>query len=333
MQIKPQALAQHLEKKLSAIYFLIGQDNYLLEDSLNIIKARIKKIHDCEEQILSIQSSDDWNDLSQVANSYSLFSNTVLLTIFYDKKSIDVQGKKILSEYLKAINSRCYILFRAPNVPAKQLQWLVNHDQVLLINAYPLTTEAMKSWIASQLKIKSLTFEPQIPEVIYQYTQGNMLACAQVIEKLSLSHAINSKIDINMALEHLSDQCDHSPFELVDACLMGFGDKAIQILRHAVNNKTEPTLILWMLTQEIRVHLQLMYLTQQKIDIKTAYNQLKIWPQRTSLYQNSIKRFKNIGLERLLHECLSIDEQIKSNLNTHIWNALERLALNLCLGK
>jgi DNA polymerase-3 subunit delta len=159
-----------------------------------------------------------------------------------------------------------------------------------------------------------------------------MLACAQVIEKIALSNTSNSRINSQQALEHLSDQCDNSLFELVDACLLGQADTAIHILRQSANNKTEATLVLWMLTQEVRILLQLSYLAHQKLDFKKACNQLKIWPQRTSLYQLSIKRLHGPVLEKLLHYCKSIDEQIKSNLNTQVWNSLEKLSLSLCLG-
>ena len=333
MQIKQQMLAQQMQKKIAPLYVLIGQEQYLIEESLNTIKSGLKKFHDYDEKLISIQSTEDWETLIDEANSYSLFSDTVLLNIFYDKKSIDVAGKKILATYLKAINSRCFIIIRAPNIPAKQLQWLSNDGQVVVVVAYSLNSEAMKHWIANQLKMNSLNFEQQIPDLIHQYTQGNMLACAQVIEKIALSNDSNSQINSQRALEHLSDQCDHSLFELVDACLQGQSDKAIHILRLAANNKSEVTLILWMLTQEVRVLLQLSYSMHKKMDFKTACSHLKIWPQRINLYQLSIKRFNNTVLMQLHHYCKSIDEQIKSNLNTQVWNALEQLSLSLCLGQ
>ncbi len=332
MQIKQQMLAQQIQKKISPLYVLIGQEHYLLEESLHTIKSAIKKSYDYDEKIISIQSTEDWATVLEEANSYSLFSDTVLLNIFYDKKSIDATGKKILTEYLKIINSRCFIIIRAPHIPAKQLQWLYNNEHVVLVVAYPLNTESMKHWIANQLKKNSLNFEHQIPDLIHQYTQGNMLACSQVIEKIALSSTPNSQINSQQALEHLSDQCTHSLFELTEACLMGQTDKAIHILRQAANNKTEATLLLWMLTQEIRVLLQLSFTIRQNTDFKTACNQLKIWPQRVNLYQLCIKRLTNSVLEQLLHYCKAIDEQIKSNLNTQVWNALEKLTLSLCLG-
>ncbi|WP_298626084.1 DNA polymerase III subunit delta [uncultured Legionella sp.] len=332
MQIKQQALTHQIQKNIAPLYVLVGQDNYLIEESLNTIKAFIKSKYECDEKMISIQSVEDWNTVYEESNSYSLFSETTLLNIFYDKKTIDASGKKMLTTYLNAVNSRCFIIIRAPNVPAKQLLWLSNNNQALVVVAYPLSADAMKNWICSRFKFYSLNTSTEVNELIYQYTQGNMLACAQVIEKIALSNSPGSIISKELALEHLFNQSDYSLFELVDACLLGHADKAIQIVRQASSNKSEATLVLWMLTQETRILIQLLYLIQQKIDFKTACSQLKIWPQKANMYQIAIKRFNNTLLQQALLYCKCIDEQIKSSLNSQVWNSLEKLALSLSLG-
>ncbi|HAT2068471.1 TPA: DNA polymerase III subunit delta [Legionella pneumophila] len=333
MQINQQALTQLLQKKIHHLNILIGQDHYLIDEALNNIKSMLKKSSECDEKILSIQSPEEWHVVLEETNNYSLFYQTVILTIFFDKKTIDTTGKKILSEYLKSANSHSYIIIRAPNLTAKQLQWLTHDEQVLIIIAQPLSSEAMKRWINEQLKLNTISFDPYVPELIYQYTKGNMLATAQVIEKITLSNTPGTLITPYLALEHLSDQCDFSLFELIDSCLLGHSDRAIHILRQAANNKTEVTLVLWILTQEIRTLLQLLFLMQQKMDIKMASNQLKIWTQRVNLYQSAVKRLNTLLLQQLHHYCQSIDDKIKSNSNNQAWNALENISLSLCLGQ
>lgn len=333
MQIKQQALASQLQKKIAPLYVLIGQDNYLLNDALHTIKTTIKNKYDCDERILSLNNAEDWTVFQEEANSYSLFSEAIFLNIFYDKKTIDAAGKKILTHYLKSINSKCFIVIRAPNLPAKQLLWLTNNTEAMVVVAYPLAPDAMKQWIVNEFKKNKLCCEPQIPELIYSYTKGNMLACAQAIEKIALTYPVGTNINTQQALEHLSDQCEHTLFELVEACLQGHADKAIQILRQAANNKTEAILVLWMLSQEVRQLLQILFFTTQKgMDVKSACSQLKIWPQRVPLYQLSIKRMNMTYLQQLLLFCQTIDEQIKSSLHNQAWNSLEQLALSLSLG-
>ena len=143
MLIKQQLLTQHLEKNTYPIYLLIGQEHFLLNQSLSTLKEFLKKSNESEERKYSIQSPDEWQNIIEEAKSYSLFSEQVVLDIYFDKKTIDSEGKKILTEYLKSINSRCSIIIQGPNLQAKQLQWLSNNNQVLVVQSYPLDTESM----------------------------------------------------------------------------------------------------------------------------------------------------------------------------------------------
>lgn len=333
MQIKQQSLSQQLQKKLVPIYVLIGQDNYLLNEAVLSIKSFIKKSYSVDETKYSIQSPHDWHKIIEEANSYSLFSEAVILDVYMDKKSIDSEGKKRLSAYLGAINTRCYLIIQAPHLQARNIQWLSTHEQVVVVLSYPLNTESMKSWITAQLRKNTIQFDPEIPDLIYQYTQGNMLASAQAIEKIALCNLPDNRLNRQQTLEQLSDQSDHSLYDLVDALLTSQADKAIHVLRKAAQDKTEPTLVLWMLTQEVRILLHLSILTQQNVEFKSACSQLKIWPQRTSLYHASLRKFNQVVLHRLLHCCQLIDEHIKLYSSPIVWHSLESLALSICVGK
>lgn len=46
----------------------------------------LKKSSECDEKILSIQSPEEWHVVLEETNNYSLFYQTVILTIFFDKK-------------------------------------------------------------------------------------------------------------------------------------------------------------------------------------------------------------------------------------------------------
>lgn len=333
MQIKHPYLIQQIQKKTFPLYWLAGQDSYLLENSLNTIKNHYKNQCEYDEKRIAIQAPNEWQNVLEEANNYSLFSDFSLLNIVYEKKSLDSTGKKILGDYLKNPNPLCALILRTPTIPAKQLQWLNPLNEALFIVHYSLTAEEMNQWINTQLKKYTRSYDAKVPLLIQQYTQGNMLASAQVIEKISLLFSEPGHLSNEEALEQLFNQCEHNLFELADACLLGKTDLSVQILRQAAANKTESTLVLWMLTQEIRLLLQLHALIKKSIEFKQACSQLKIWPQRAGLYQKALKRIDHSTLKGLIHYSFSIDEQIKSNSSNQAWKSLELLAHSLCIGK
>ena len=332
MIIKHQDVAPSLRKKIHALYILTGQDHYLLNDAALLIKHAWRQQGECDEQTIQLNLPADWNVLKEQANSYCLFSDLVLLDARCDKKSIDAHAKKILQHYLLNINPRSLIILRAPNVPSKQLQLLANNEHTVLVQAYPLPSAVLQRWIATQLASKGIRHDAQTPVLIHQYTQGNMLACAQAIEKLALISHENEILTTNAVREQLSDQCDYQLYELADACLNAQSEKAIHLLRQACENRTEPTLILWLLSQEIRLLIQLSHLRKQSVTLTTACSQLKIWPQKAQAYDKTLTRLSITRLHQLLKIGQQLDEQIKSNQSISIWHGLETLALSLTRG-
>jgi DNA polymerase-3 subunit delta len=334
MQINQQALKQHLQKKIYPVNLVIGQDIYLIEEAIATLKSTLHKLEGCDEINLNIQSPEDWNNLVEEANHYSLFYDKVIIVANYDKKTLDSVGKNQINEYLNSINLRSTIIIKAANLSAKQLSWLANSDHVLIVIAQPLSTDAMKKWITQELLARTFQFEKNVPELIHQYTRGNMHAAAQVIERVHLANETNSTLTLRDTLEQLADQCDYSLFELIDICLLGQVDKGIPILKQAANNKTEATLVLWLLTQEIRTLMQLQFLTRKEaMDFRKACSELNIWAQRINLYQQALQRLNQSTLLQLHHYCCILDNRIKSSGGQQIWSGLEVLFLSLCIGK
>ncbi len=330
MLIKYQALPSLLQKKPHALYVLIGNEPYLLNDAAVQIKQLCLKRGECEQTVLNIYSPADWSLLIAEANNYSLFSEYVLLDARYDKKTIDAAGKTALTDYIKDVNDRCMVILRAPLLAGKALQWLVDNPNVVVIQLYPLTAQALIQWISAQFISRGMRSEPSVPNLIYEYTQGNMLATAQLIDKLSLCCSSGDVVNTSLVKEHLIDQSHFELFELAAACLGADALKALRLLQQSRLDRTEPTIVLWILTQEIRLLIQLHDLLNQSFSINNACSQLKIWSSRIQLYAKAISRLTLEPLYQLLQECKQLDEMIKTTQSNQIWNKFDRVALALC---
>ena len=334
MLIKYQALQANLQQNTSVpIYLLTGQEPYLLNDAAYQIKKARRQLGETDEQVLHLNQTSDWAKLIEESNSYSLFAEQVLLDVRYEKKTIDLTGKNALKHYLTNSNPRCLIILRAPNVSAKQLSWLTSHQKAMVVQIYPFTDTSLKNWIATQLNQNKIRYSSNIPNLIHQFTRGNMLACAQAIEVLKLTYSPNEILSEQEVLAQLNDQCNYQLYELSDACLNANVDRALHQLRLCVHNRTEPTLVLWILTQEVRLLLQLTLNMRHSVKFSEACSKLQIWAKRAPLYQKAISRQNLTSLYQLLEQCKHLDELIKSNHSHMIWQNLESLALALCVNK
>lgn len=322
-----------LSLPIPPIIFLIGSE---LFHSLTIAE-KIKQLwnsshpEDNTTIIQYLENDEDWAIVRQEAAAFSLFSSQTLVDVRYDKKTLSKQAKDGLVSYCNTFNPQNLLLIRAPYLTLTQIQPFVRYKEIAVIQLLKLNQRTILQWISERLKSITSQFDAQIPILIQQYTVGNLLACSQIIEKLSLLIEPQQYLSLDILKEHLSEQCSYALFELSDALLEANLLKSIQFLRHARHNKTEPPLVLWAFTQEIRTLLQLLHLNKT-MSFKAATEKLKIWSNKTELYQKAIQRVDNTFLHDALTYCSHLDLQIKTNKTALLWNSFEQLAISLCKG-
>lgn len=335
MLIKHQELNFKMPNRLPALFVLIGREIFLINKVAETIKAswRQATAQDSDEKILDLDSARQWDLLMDEANSYSLFSPTLLLDARYEKKTLEAEGKVFFENYLQNVNKQCLVIIRAPQLTQKQLQILTNHPLAMIVQSSYPSKPSILHWIKEQFQKQSIHIEAEIISMIELYTRGNLLACSQLIEKIILIHDPAEALSQDFVKQQLYDQSDYQLFELSDTCLLGDGAQALVILRHALQNRIEPTLILWILTQEIRYLIQFIALGKQGIGFQAAVTQLKIWPQRAKLYQKAVSQHTEAHLNSLLLTCNTLDTLIKTSQNQQLWRSLELLVLALASGK
>lgn len=332
MQIKAQGLAAQLQQQRLPLYLLTGQDLYLLEQAAETIRNACKSQADCEVQRISLDNKDDWQQLAMASQSYALFASLTLIDCQSSKKSLDAEAKQILDQIATGSNSQVVVMIRAYEMPAKAFQPWAAAKTVGLIQAYAMDERQKRSWILQQFQQAGANCPADLPDLILAQTQGNLFAAAQAIEKMLLTRE-DGEILWAVARQHLSDQSDYQLYELAEACLLGKADLAIRQIDTALESRTEPTLLLWLLTQEIRLLIRLKQAVSQGAAFAAACQQLKIWPQKQSLYQQAQQQCSLGLLTHLLQRAATADRDIKSRQAFLASHHLHQIALGLALRR
>lgn len=323
MIIKPAALSAQLKNHFAAIYLLTGPELLLSDQAAIEIKTAWSKLNPADTTKIELNNAAGWSELFQSAKNYSIFSDLSLIDARYDKKTLDSNSVSLITSYLNQSNARSMIIVRAPNLTTKSLPALSVHANIIHIHFSPLTPNALTQWIQQAFKQHGLNYQPDVPALIHRYSQHNLHACAQIIEKLAMTHNLETRVTCVDIMPHIIDQSEFSMYELADVCLLGDLTKALHIMQRLREDRSQPTLILWLLTQEVR---QLLALKNKlsHTPMHLACQQQKIWSQRVGLYEQSLNRLTQKNIHYLLQAAQKIDEQIKSNTNQHIWHALEQ---------
>jgi len=323
MILKPAALAAQLNKNFAALYLLTGPEQLLCNQAAKEIQTAWSQIHPADPSKMDLHLAGDWAQLFQAANNYSIFSDQRFLDARYDKKTLDKAAQNQIISYLDHYNPRCLIILRAPALGTKALSNLNAHSNIIHIHFQALTAFALTQWIQNALKSHGMRYQPDVPEIIHQYSQHNLHACAQIIEKLSITHEPGAPLTCADVMPHLIDQSEFSMYELADTCLQGDLAHALHILQRLRAERAQPTLILWLLAQEMRQLIELQH-KLTSMSLQAAGRQQKIWPQRIMLYEAALLRLNQQNTHELLKTAQKLDQQIKSNQNPHIWHGLEQ---------
>lgn len=324
----PEALEPHLKNNLLPVYLVTGTDPFLLNSCVDTLKQTWHQAHqhegEGEEKRMHLAHANDWAELIAEANTYSLFSGQRLINASWDKKTLDAKGKAALKSYAADVNPNCMLILQAPLVPIRQWPDFSKHQDIALVTITSPNASTLLRWIEKQLKQEKFTYTREVPNLIQEYTQGNMRAAAQTIERLTLIHEPGTCLKIDDVREQLLDERDYKLYELSGACLEGNANKALDLVHRAQQDQTEPTLILWFITQELRL--------LEQIASGVSHQALNIRSFRTRQYQQASKRLSRADIYQLLRQSQALDAHIKSGSHAQLWRLLEQLIMTMSMG-
>ena len=316
MQIAFQALSAQLKKQLSPLYILVGQDQYLANEALSQIKQAWQVGNDCDEQSITILRNEDWQEFKQSYQHYNLFSNKQFISLRYDKKSLDNTAKQAIEQYIKNPLEHCITVLCLNQIAPKQIATLSQHAHVVVIQVAPFNATQVLQWIKSKLDQLNFKYNSEVPALIQRQTQGNMLACAQAIEKIALSYENKEILTTEKVSSQLIDQAEFQLYEWIDHCLNGNLEQALYLLDRLLYHRADPILMLWLIGQEIRQLIQLHHLLNQPMPFNQACIKQGIWSTKIPLYRLAVQRLPLNDLYRLLQQARQIDEWLKSGHNS-----------------
>lgn len=329
MLVKYHNLKANINHRILPLYIIIGPDIYLQNDiGMQIKQAWIKQ---GATDSVTIDVDDEWQSAFAKANHYSLFNELLFIDIRYIKKTINSNFQESFLKYLTNYNTKTIVVVKAPNLTFKQLDFLASNTNLRICSAQQLSNNELEIWIKKELQNLGIQFDNEIPKLISQHSQNNMLAAHQSIIKLHLTY--QEKITSNILLNFINNQSEYPVYELTAACLQANFTQAIYILqKFANNNQNTSVYILWLLNHEIA---NLIHLKQSALNAtlsQNTYTKLKIWPQKIKIYEKALQRFSLEKLETILKQCAYLDSTLKSSTDINVWDKLERLIMLICLG-
>jgi DNA polymerase III, delta subunit len=264
-------------------WVLHGQEPLLEQNLVDAFRSSWQS-REVERQRYDISSASDWKNVFNALNSLSLFSSQLAIEVHGNIKP-DASGLKLLKSYLQQ-DSDNLLLVVMPKQDASSLKSSffqtidANGVNVSLVANYPKDRQQILGIEAEKLGIKLANDAWQWLE---QHHEHNLLAAKNSLMRVADTFAEVGYIQIDHLYACLQDQSRYSTYDLSDALLNGNLAQSIKIFQYLIASGEPMSLILWSISKEMRLLMQLFEQPQNAL-------QIGIWKTKVSLYQQALRR-------------------------------------------
>lgn len=330
MRLYPEKLNGQLKKQLLPIYLISSDDPLLQQEASDAVRQACREQGYTERQVFSVERSFNWNQLREASATLSLFAEKRILEVRIPSGKPGDQGALVLQEYLARPADDTVLLISLPRLDGSTLRtkWVkALQDSPIcgFVQIPVITPEQLPQWLNQRLKQKGLSADTEVLELISDRVEGNLLAAAQEIEKLTLLTDAKH-LDSATVQNAIADSARYDIFTLVDAALASDTPRSLRILSGLRAEGNEVPVILWALARDIRQLSLFAAQIEQGQSMQQVTN--RVWPaSRKPIIQKALQRHPAQHWQKLLQDAQLIDEQAKGQAPGSAWLSLEQLLL------
>ena len=304
-------------------WILHGQEPLLEQNLIDAFRQSWTKL-DIERQRYDISPVSDWKNVFNALNSLSLFSQNLAVEVHGNIKP-DANTLKLLKSYIQH-NEHNLLVIIMPKQDSASLKSAffqtveANGVVVALTANYPQERQKVLSFEADKLCIQ---LDRDAWVWLEQHHEHNLLAAKNSLMRVADTFPNEAQIQVNHLLECLQDQSRYSTFDLSDSMIAGNLAQSIKTFQYLIESGEAPSLILWTISKEMRLLMQLYEQPQNAL-------QLGIWKTKVSQYQQALRRLNPQQFLTWPLLLLRIDSAIKGKSQEKPEHLIQQCIAEVC---
>ncbi|CCQ12504.1 DNA polymerase III delta subunit [Pseudoalteromonas luteoviolacea B = ATCC 29581] len=329
MRCYANQLNQELRKSSQPFYLVFGEEPYQEQRAVDSIRHHFT-LQGYDEIIKFAHLPNfDWQSVTAQYQSMSLFSARTLIEIDLMQTKPAASGTAVLKAFAEQPNQDVVLVLK--NLPANQetqrTAWFkALEKQGLFVPCYPLSGMHLTRWLDEQCKQLSLQMTPKAKTTLLDATEGNLLACHQEVQKLSLLFGQNV-VDESTLLKGLLNQSKFNVFDLNNALLAGNKALICKVMAKLMTDNVEPMSIVWALQKEAQLLCDLHFGQIGGTSWAALCKKLSIWKNQESAYKTALNRLSLTSLQAILTALAQLDDAYKHQAIAAPYQALLHIAL------
>ncbi|NNP72876.1 DNA polymerase III subunit delta [Acinetobacter defluvii] len=304
-------------------WIMYGQEPLLEQNLLDAFRKSWNR-QEVERQRYDLTSVSDWKQVFNALDSLSLFSQHLAVEVHGNIKP-DANTLKLLKQYIQH-NEHNLLLIVMPKQDTNSLkssffQTVEANGVVVQLSAnYPKDRQRILTIEADLLGIQ---LDQDAWLWLEQHHEHNLLAAKNSLMRVADTFPDQQQIKIEHLFECLQDQSRYNSFDLSDAVLAGNFAQSVKILNYLLEAGEAPSLILWTISKEMRLLMQLYEQPQNAL-------QLGIWKTKIANYQQALRRLNPQTFLLWPELLLRIDASIKGLSQENPEHLIQQAIALLC---
>ena len=341
MQIKPENLDSHLRSgQLAPLYTLHGDELLLVNETSDALRKVAYKQGYQQRNIITVEQNFSWDILFASAQSRSLFDERQLIELRIPHGKLGKDGGQALKDYatLQAVQQEHTLTFitlpRLDSATQKTAWFSALEQHGVTIKIDKIEGTRLSQWLVQRLAAQGYSFAAgaageQALQFFLNHVEGNLLAAHQEIQKIALLYP-KGKLHLEQIQAAVLNVARYDVFKLPQAMLERNTEKIVRTLEGLRGEGTAVILVLWVITEEIRLLCKLHQAVQQGQPIAGLMRTHRIWGPRERLIPDVMRTTPPEKLHKALKFAAQLDRQAKGlpadNVPMDIWDGLLRLA-------
>ncbi|WP_394546215.1 DNA polymerase III subunit delta [Pantoea ananatis] len=328
IRIYPEQLSAQLREGLRACYLLTGNEPLLLQESADAIRASALAQGFEEHLSFTLDAQTDWDSLFMSCQSLSLFAQRRTLTLQFPENGPNAAIAEQLIKLAPLLHADILLICRMAKLSKAQENsaWFkALSAHAVLVPCQTPEQAQLPRWVVSRAKILKLDIDDAAVQLLCYCYEGNLLALAQALERLSLQWP-DGKLTLPRVEAAVSDAAHFTPYHWVDALLGGKSRRALHILQQLEKEESEVAILLRTLQRDLMTLLHLQRHQSQQ-PLRTLMDQQRIWQNRRNLFTEALQRLDASRLQQAIHLLMQIELTLKQDYGQSVWPQLQTLSM------
>ncbi|EWH07507.1 DNA polymerase III subunit delta [Pseudoalteromonas lipolytica SCSIO 04301] len=332
MRCYANQLTSQLKKGLAPFYMVFGEEPYQIAECVSQIRQAAKQ-HGFDEVIkFTLMQGFDWQEIIAQYQSMSLFSARTLIEFDLNEQKPGTTGSQIFKQLTELVNDDTILVLKGAKASQdiQRSAWFKALDkQGIFVPCYPLTGNHLTRWLDEQCYRLNLNLHNNAKQSLIEATEGNLLACHQELEKLSLLYG-SDLVDQQAVMQGLLNQSKFDIFDLSDALLKGHAEQTVKVMTKLAADNIEAMSIFWAINKEASNLLAMQHARLTGANMTDLYKQFNIWKNQQATIQHALNRLNSKVLEQIIKQLAQFDAAYKQGNLIAPYQALTHICLVFC---